>query len=365
MGSQQGERSGWVGRALVGVLLADLVLVLVLGTAAATPHGRLVLRDLLFAGFDRGGDLFALSPEALVERGFQVDAPDQVAEWSTRVAHVPYREVLDLEGLDEVAVIRALVPAFSKNGGRGCGGHRDLMHQVERLPEGTGAGCCSDHTQVLMAHAASLGIFAREVHHGQPVTGPRHTTAEFFVPSEGRWIWVDPQYAILARGSDGALLSFAGLAERRVRGDDVIFEFIGNEHHRFATESPATSRNYRDPDGMRTLGMTFGNAVFSEEAYEARVRWLPKNLRRFVGLASGAQPAIHYRLDAEQPAWSLRVLRSAAPVVRLAIPLLAIATPLLLFAWLRARRSAGDQVLPGAASPGPAERRSSPAVPPS
>ena len=49
-----------------------------------------------------------------------------------------------------------------------------------------------EQAEVFLAFASFAGLTAREVH------STTHTTVEIFEPSTSRWVWLDPQFAIIA-----------------------------------------------------------------------------------------------------------------------------------------------------------------------
>jgi hypothetical protein len=331
-------------RILRAVFVACLALDLLLAgwlawSLVADPPLVIQIRNAIFARVSETGDFFDLPPAELRQRAFRTDPPALVATWRERIPReVPYMDgVLErLAGLPEVEQVRRLVPIFSKNGGRGCGDYDDLLHQLRRLPEGEGHGCCSDHVQAFLAYASVLGIFARQVHHMQ------HTTAEFYVPSLGRWVWVDPQMAVFARDERGALLSLREIRARYLAGDPPALDFIGNAYHKFATRGPEDDINYDEPRDFASISMVWGNNVFEEDAFYRKAPFVPFPVRQFVGMALGVLPEARYFEDPrdEKSARMVRWQRA----MRVGVPLLAAGTlawPLaLLLGHARHRRTA-------------------------
>jgi hypothetical protein len=287
-------------RALLAIFLAclagdALVAAWIVWAARFDRTWLLDVRAALFTSPIADPAAFDAPPAALLAAGFQTDPPELIAEWRERLPHeVDYlRGVPEaLVGRSELEIVRALVPLFSKNGGGACGGYRDLLDNVQRLPRGDGLGCCSDHVQVLIAIGSTLGLFVRQVHHVS------HTMAEVWVPSLGQWVFVDPHYAVLAREPGGRWLSLLELRERYFAGAPVDWEFIGTEHHRFATVRPEDWELYDAPDDFATIKLLWGNDVFDEDRLDRRLGWLPRPVRQIIGLAAGELPRFRVLDDA-------------------------------------------------------------------
>jgi hypothetical protein len=273
---------------LVAFLAADLAVAgWILYALRLDRQWLLDLRKAVFSAPLADPAAFDAPPDALLAAGFHTDPPALVEEWRERLPReVDYlRGVPEaLAGRDPLDVVRALVPLFSKNGGGGCGRYRDLLDNVQRLPRGEGLGCCSDHVQVLIAIGTSLGLFVRQVHH------TAHTMAEVWVPRLGKWVFVDPHYAVLVRDADGRYLSLREIRERYRAGSPVEFEFIGNQYHRFASIRPQDFELYDSADDFQVITALWGNNVFEEDRLDRRLAFAPRPARQLVGLATGALP---------------------------------------------------------------------------
>jgi len=290
-------------RALVALLVvclaADLAIAVAIGvTALSNRRWMIEAREALFADVTDDATALAAPPAELVGAGFKTDPPELVAEWKERLP----REVAWLEGVPErlagrteLEKIQALVPLFSKNGGGGCGDYRDLLDNVQRLPRGEGLGCCSDHVQVLIALGAPFGFTARQIQIA------RHTIAEVFVPELSKWVFVDPHYAVMAREPNGGWLSFAELRARSLAGEPVAWQFIGNEHHRFAQADPGRSELYGDPDDFAVMKVVWGNNVFEEDRLDRRLAPLPRSVRQLVGFLTDVLPRTALVQDEHAP----------------------------------------------------------------
>lgn len=279
----------------VFLVLDALALLGVIWGLASSPRWVNQTRNALLSWTEHDPAWFEASPERLVDAGFRTDPPALVEEWRRRLDEdVDYLDGVRarLAPLPEIDRVKALVRLFSKNGGGGCGAYRDLLHNVVRVHAGSGSGCCSDHSQVFIALATWVGIFAREVHHTS------HTFDEFWVSDPGQWVWVDPHYAILARDPDGAYLSLLELRRRYLSDEPVVFEFIGNRYHRFARVSPTSWPLYDEPEDFSTISLTWGNNVYEEDRFYRRLGSLPKAPSQLLGFLAGVKPPLMLYEDA-------------------------------------------------------------------
>lgn len=289
----------WTGVWFLGSCMALAGLVALMGWGVSFDRALLVeIRSALFTEVVTDRSVFEAPPEAITANGFRVDPPEAVAAWKRRLRReVPYLSGVEFEaGTTALEKVRELVPRFSRNGGCCCGTSRNLLHNVRRLPKGTGEGCCSDHAEVFNALAAVFGVFSREARHSS------HTFSEFWDESLGKWVWVDTHYAVYAVDEDARPLSLLELRDRVVDGGRVRFEFIGNQHHRFSSSDPEVRRpfeiKYDETEDFAELAYTWGNDVFSQDRFGKRLAFLPRPVRQSVGLSTGRLPS--YRILADE-----------------------------------------------------------------
>jgi hypothetical protein len=241
-------------------------------------------------------DAFQLSPEVL-HASFKLDSEPAVRGWLDRSAGtVPYLdEIFALEG-SATERVRAMVPIFSRNGDLvDCGHFRDLADTLQRIATDDGYGCCSDHTEAFLALASLLGISAREMIHTD------HVFAEFYEPDSGRWVWVDPQFALMARDEAGGYLSLMQLRDRYLADESVEFEFIGNAFHVLSDMDPKRQRFYDEASDFAVYSATWGNNVFEQDAFDRRFGFLPIYARQLVGLVTGQFPGYRTLVDEHSP----------------------------------------------------------------
>jgi len=279
------------------VICIDLVLLGWTVTLGLFDPGELIkVRSALFTEVVNSTDPFLSAPEGR-HASFKQDSRAAVRGWLDQSAgEVTYLDaVLGLEGTATERV-QAMVPIFSRNGHlTDCGDFRDLSDTLQRIGIGEGQGCCSDHTAAFMALSSLLGISAREMIHTD------HVTAEFYEPASNQWVWVDPQFALMARDEQGRHLSLLELRNRYLADEPIDFEFIGNEYHELRNRDPLSQRFYDDKSDFAVYSATWGNNVFEQDAFERRLGFLPIYARQLLGFATGQFPGYRTLADAHSP----------------------------------------------------------------
>jgi hypothetical protein len=181
--------------------------------------------------------------------------------------------------------VQSIIMRYSKNGGDGCGSRSsDLAKNILWVSEGSGHGCCSDHSQVFLALCAINKIQAREVHH------KLHTFNEYYDTDLQKWVWVDTQFALMAKGRDGQYLSFLQLSESIVDSASINWVFFGKSCHNLSDLNPYRANEYFRPPAFSHLMMTMGNNVFEQNTYSKKLAFLPTELRSLILISLGVQP---------------------------------------------------------------------------
>lgn len=329
------RRGGAVGPMrwpVVAVVLLDLVVIAALGYVhRRDPNWLVFSRAALFTRFVEDPTSLAAGPVEMREAGFSSDSPAAIADWRRRLGTEAdwVAPALSVEG-STASRVSAMVPMFSRNGGLTCGVFGGLADKFARIGAENGYGCCSDHSEVMLALLAMAGIDGREVHHSS------HTFVEFYAPESNGWVWVDPQYALMARDEEGRLLSLVELRDSRLSGRPVEFEFIGSDYHEFHDRSPLDQRFYDEPSDFADLTVTWGNDVFAQARWNERLGPLPKSVRQGLGLLAGEVPGYvtidDGRSDFPGQLRSRQRLLWTAFVVLVAVHAGALAV------WLRSRR---------------------------
>jgi hypothetical protein len=242
-------------------------------------------RFAFFTRFTESNDLFSLKPDDLQ---------------STNVPFICYKQkyLTDFFNKNQLDAfkfadtipfykrVQKIVLSYSKNGGEGCGLYSDdLIKNIRWLHEDNGHGCCSDHSQVFLAMCLVNRIFPREVHHKS------HTFVEYFDPNEGKWVWVDSQYCLMATDESGNFMGLNDIYHYMQQRKSVNWVFFGNENHAFYHKAISSEiTNYFNPEEFEVLTMTLGNNVFAQDYYNKKMSFLPKEIRQALLLTVGIQP---------------------------------------------------------------------------
>jgi hypothetical protein len=127
-----------------------------------------------------------------------------------------------------------------------------------------------------------------------------HATCNIYSPELHKWIWIDPEFALLTKGSSGEYLSTCEMRNRFVRGEQVAFEFFGLPEHRCSKVPPEDlAQNRPDVFPLETIA-TWGSNVLTVNGYRDMLLPLPKSYRQSVFILTGLKP--HYvTLDDGQP----------------------------------------------------------------
>lgn len=300
--------------------------------------GELVaLREAFVTESTRDLGRFALPPDGLVAHGFRAETPAAIEAWRRETfPKLPYLDAAAIAALPEepVARARAIALLYSVNGGAICGGFDGLLDSLQRMPQGF--GCCSDHGEGFLALGQALGLQVREVHHTE------HAFNEFWVPALGKWVFIDTQYALMARDPDGTWLGAFEIRERLREGRPFDYDFFGGPSHHFAKgfpwKSPWDSPYYKDIEGFKNLRLIWGSNVYEQDRFEQRLAFLPRAARHAIGHAAGIfPPRMIYEDAVTTDAAQLARKRRVVTALAVFLPIGTLLPPLLLWRG-RARR---------------------------
>lgn len=111
----------------------------------------------------------------------------------------------------------------------------------------------------------------------------------FGIQRKKKWIWVDPQFCLLAKDSAGNYLSLFEIHKLSGLKIKVNWVFFGTSKHEFYSTNPSTHPLYK-PDQFRSIIMTMGNRVFLEDAWNKKLYFLPKDLGQAILILIGVHP---------------------------------------------------------------------------
>ncbi len=195
--------------------------------------------------------------------------------------------------LDDSLLAQKVVLLFSKNGSAepsDCGLYsNNLEENIKWLNTNEGHGCCSDHAQVFIAMGLLAGLPVREVHNDS------HTFNEFWDRQLNKWIWIDPQYWLMAKDSNGILLSLIEIQDVYRKGHRPNFYMFTNQRNYLNDISLNDVFNtYYSSDNFRVIRMTLGNNVFRVDKFNSYLNFLPKSLIQTILLSLDIQPGFVY-----------------------------------------------------------------------
>jgi hypothetical protein len=258
------------------------------------------IRDGLFTKFVSHGSDLEAPPSELFMQGFLIDSPKERATWraildDTVRYHQLFQKLQNTSSTVEKAKLIAL--SFSRNGSpHDADGnptslftnHADLLFKLTTIMEPR--GCCSDHTQVFTALAAVAGIDSM-------VVTCAHSTCGVYCPELKKWVWIDPEFAMLAKTHDGEYLSPLEVRNANLHGDSFDYEFFGTPDHLFAKMDPRTHEYYRPETFCPVFGVEWGNNELIRNKYDHRYLFLPKSIRQIFEIAFGLHPTYRYLDD--------------------------------------------------------------------
>ena len=274
------------------VLLLDLALVATIFMAWKLDRAILrSIRDSLFSQITSDPEVFKATEQQLADRyAFLIEKKDMVDTYVSQLSgKISY---LDLDVKQQLQKIRSIPEQakfitllYSKNGGGDiCGDFTSLTQSMSMINQGNGYGCCSDHSEVFLALSHIYGLTSREITHKM------HAFNEVYDSDKRKWLWVDSQYALMAKDARGEYLSAMEVKEFLDNGKKIDYEFFGTEYHTFQNGSPSKHPYFSDPKSFSYLSMPLGNNVYHLDSFYQRMRFFPKTVQQFVALLLGKQP---------------------------------------------------------------------------
>jgi len=237
---------------------------------------------------------FNLPPEYLSEKNNNFIWYDPAVRDSFKLKIKQKKEIDSLESLQlsDRELIKKLALIFSKNGNDepgDCGRYSDeLVKNMEWLNTENGKGCCSDHAQVLIAYSLLANISCREVHNIP------HTFNEYFDRQENKWIWIDPQFCLMAKDSADNFLSLLEIQNYYKADHQPLWQFFGTKEHVASRIEPSLINGYFIKESFDAIRMTLGNNVFSVDKVNHELKYLPRNIRQLYLLSIKKQPGWVY-----------------------------------------------------------------------
>lgn len=325
-----------LGAFVILTLVLDILLVAFVAVAFRYwPQLLIDIRYSIFARPISDAESLRQPLEQMVAAGFLTDSDARREEWRDRLAAaLPEFAAVPPEFASWPNIRKAqyLARLFSRDGCDAAFGQTaTLLEKMRRIREPM--GLCSDHVEVFLALCNIHDVPAAEV----SITN--HTVARVWSRSQQQWVYIDPQFCLMARGADGRYLSVLQMREQMYRGEGVHYEFFGNSSQKFATDDPRQFAYYDRRDDFSDIVLTFGNNVLEVDRYRQDLLWLPKPARQMFYWAIGVMPGYQMILDDRSVyAWRIERVRVGVYTVATIVGVQNAATPLALAAYLLRKR---------------------------
>ncbi len=294
-------------RYLFGVfLLLDLLALALVLDAKEGTHlaGSFVeVRNAVFSKFvsDRA-DLEA-PPTELAKQGFLTDSPAERQRWFEILnSGVRFKAVFQQLEKTPSTIDKAKLIAlsYSRNGSpdntdgnptRLYDKTADLLFKLATIKEPR--GLCSDHAQVFMALCSMVGLDAMEVNCA-------HTTSAIYCPELHKWVWIDTEYALLAKKPNGEYMSPLEVRDANLNNEPFQYEFFGTPEHLFSKMDPRDFYLYRPADFCPVYAVEWGNDELTRDASNRQFLFVPTPIRQLVSILTGVHPTYRYLNDEPQ-----------------------------------------------------------------
>lgn len=273
------------------VLFVDIIIFLIFVYLILGAQSVLLdIRHSLFAEITENSEVFEITKTKAAQKySFLIENQNAIRDYSQKIKqNVNYitPETIDkLQAKDVAHKAQFIALLYSKNGGpAGCGDFSGLMNTMLEIDDNDGMGCCSDHSEVFIALSHVLGLNSREVSH------THHTFNEIYDPDVNKWLWIDTQYALMAKDDEGNYLSLLEMMKRMSEGRQIRYDFFGNSSHVFSRSLPNEHRHYDSKDDFEYIMLNLGDNVFSQDHFNGKLKFLPKPIRQMISIVLGIQP---------------------------------------------------------------------------
>jgi hypothetical protein len=246
-------------------------------------------RQALFSSMTANDDIFSASPDILISRyGFKTEPKQLKEEFYSSLANIGYvqngRRAIEGQK-DEINKAKSVVLLFQKEDEDKLADFPSFLEEIKTFAEPNVYGDCSDNAEVFAALGSFFGLTVREVHNTV------HVFSEMYDHDLHKWIWIDPENAIMARNDKGEYLSLVEMTQRYYKNEKINFELFGRN------KEPEMKKNYfyyyyDGKDKFSYIMMTLGNNFYQVDQYRNRLSFLPKIFRQFILLVGNIQP--HY-----------------------------------------------------------------------
>jgi hypothetical protein len=247
------------------------------------------IRQALFSTITAKDDVFIAAPDKLIRvYGFKTEPEPLKKEFYSFIENLEY--VRNGSGLianqkDEIKKAKSIVMLFQKEDEDKQADFPSLLEKIRTMSKANVYGDCSDNAAVFMALGSFFGLTVREVHNTV------HVFNEMYSDDLHKWIWIDPENAIMATNEKGEYLSLIEMTQMYIDNKKIDFELFGKNKY------PELRKNYfyyyyDKKDKFSYIMMTLGNNIYEVDKYMNRMTFLPKVFGQFIMLIGNIQP--HY-----------------------------------------------------------------------
>ena len=247
------------------------------------------IRQALFSSMTAEDDVFAASPDKLISLyGFKTE-PDQLKgefySFLKKIEYVQGGRSNIASQKDEIKKAKSIVLLFQKEDADKQADFPSLLEKIRTLPQANVYGDCSDNSAVFIALGSFFGLTVREVHNTV------HVFNEIYDHDLHKWIWIDPENAIMAKNDKGEYLSLIEMTQMYINNDKIDYELFGKN------KDPEMKKNYfyyyyDNKEKFSYIMMTLGNNIYEVDKYMSRMNLLPKSFGQFIMLVANIKP--HY-----------------------------------------------------------------------
>ncbi len=280
--------------------LAVLALVLDAKEGTHLTAAFIDIRNAVFSKFvSQRSDLEA-PPSELTKQGFLTDSPEERQKWFEILnSGVRFRAVFQQLKKTPSTIEKAKLIAlsYSRNGTPSdADGHplrmydktADLLFKLATIKEPRGA--CSDHAQVFMALCSMVGLDAMEVNCA-------HTTSAIYCPEWHKWVWIDTEFALLAKKPNGEYMSPLEVRDANLKNEPIEYEFFGTSDHLFSKMDPRDHEYYRPASFCPVFAVEWGNDELTRDASNRQFLFVPTPIRQLISILAGVHPTYRYLND--------------------------------------------------------------------
>ena len=240
------------------------------------------IRNALFTTFVSDPKQMEPAPAELDKSGFVRDSADEIAKWHRTLDNlVRYHELFARLGEASSTVEKAklITLSFSRNGSPMLADgtptwpydkSADLLFKMSTIIQ----------PRLLQRSFGSVCGAWQCMRVGLHKARSAHTTCSFYSPELKKWIWIDPQFALLAKGVEGDYLSPSELFEFSRKRQPINYEFFGLPEHMFAKMDPRDHELYRPESFSPIYSVTWGNNVLTYDEFRRQWLFVPKSIRQ-------------------------------------------------------------------------------------